>query len=277
MHRRGYLRHFAAHISIPRNVPPPARYSFSEAILRSTIATILTALAAFGFFCDAQIGGFEVASIRRNLSGAMNTRINLLPGGRLVINNATLKTLVRNAYGLLSFQFTGAPGWFDDDKYDINAITGRPENITPEDFKRLLQNLLSNRFHLVVHWETKEAPMYALLTEKGGPKFHTSSGGPEHGMNTRKAPGKVQMTGRDVPMSELASNVANQLGRWVEDETGLPDHYDFSLEWDPDQTSDASGPSLFAALREQLGLRLAPRTGPVKVLAIDHAERPDAN
>jgi len=220
---------------------------------------------------------FEAVSIRQNPSGDQNTQINRLPGGRLVIVNATLKTLVRNAYGLLSFQFTGEPNWWDSDKYDINAVIPQSSQITDDQFKPLLQSLLKDRFHFEAHWETREGSIYTLLTEKGGPKFHPYDGAPEHGMNTSKTPTKIHMKGTDVPMSELAGNLANQLGRWVEDKTNLTGRYDFTVEWDPQQTTEGTGPSLFTALKDQLGLQLKPERGLMKLLVIDHAEKPTAN
>jgi uncharacterized protein (TIGR03435 family) len=63
------------------------------------------------------------------------------------------------------------------------------------------------------------------------------------------------MRGTRVPMEELASNLGNQIGRFVIDKTGLTGTYDFSFEWDPDQAPDSGGPSIFTAVREQLGLR----------------------
>jgi uncharacterized protein (TIGR03435 family) len=227
--------------------------------------------------CAQQPQTFEAVSIRLNHSGDSNTQINRLPGGRLVMVNATLKTLVRNAYGLLSFQFAGEAGWWDSDKYDISAVIRQPEQISDAQLKPLLQTLLRDRFHLEVHWETKEGSIYALVTDKGGPKFLPYNGAPGYGMNTQKTPGRVHMKGTDVPMSELAGNLANQLGRWVTDETGLTGRYDFAVEWDPQQTADTTGPSLFTALKDQLGLQLKPERGPVKLLVIDHAEKPTDN
>jgi uncharacterized protein (TIGR03435 family) len=132
-----------------------------------------------------------------------------------------------------------------------------------------------------VHWETREEPVYALVADKNGPKFQTHSDasgqGTGQGMNTRKRAGDAQMRGTDVPMSELASNLGNQLGRFVTDQTGLAGHYDFVLDWDPDQVVDSTKPSLFTALKEQLGLKLESRKGPVQVLVIDSVERPSEN
>lgn len=85
------------------------------------------------------------------------------------------------------------------------------------------------------------------------------------------------MRGTDVPLAELASNLGNQLGRFVTDQTGLDGQYDLVLDWDPDQMADSTGPSLFTALREQPGLRLEPGKAPVQVLVIHSVTRPAEN
>jgi uncharacterized protein (TIGR03435 family) len=220
---------------------------------------------------------FEVAAIHQNISGAANTRIDLEKGGRLVIVNASLQTLIRNAYGVLPFQLSNLTGWPDETRFDINAKNASGEDITQDSLKPLLQNLLVDRFHLKAHWETREMPIYSLVTEKDGPKFKAHADAPDHGMNTSKQQGLVRMRGTDVPMSELAGNLANQLGRFVTDDTNLQGHYDFVLHWEPDPTAESNEPSLFTALREQLGLRLESRKGPVKILVIDKAEKPADN
>ena len=241
------------------------------------MSRFVLALAALASFTQQAGDSFEVASIRLNTSGNPNTQISMPQGGRFLVVNATVKTLLRNAYGLLSFQFAGGPGWLDSDKYDINAKASSIDELTPDSVKPLLQNLLADRFHVKIHWEMRDAPVYVLVTEKGGPKFQAHSDMPGHGMNTRKSPVAVQMKGTDVPIEELASNLGNQLGRFVTDETGLQGHYDFMLNWAPDPTAESNLPSLFTALREQLGLRLEPRKGSMKVLVIDQAEKPSEN
>jgi uncharacterized protein (TIGR03435 family) len=220
---------------------------------------------------------FGVAAIRQNLSGDGKTQIAMPEGGRLVVVNASLKTLIRNAWGLLGFQVTGGPAWLDNDKFDIQAKTGTTEKISQDNRQPLLQSLLADRFGLKFHWETREGQIYALIPDKTGHRFAEHTNAPGHGMNTSKGHGKARMRGINVPMSELASDLGNQLGRFATDQTGLPGHYDFLLEWDPDQAGDNSGPSLFTAVRDQLGLRLEPRKGPMQVLVIDSAEKPSAN
>lgn len=238
------------------------------------------AALALVFLCGAHAQSspsFEVASIRRDLSGSQNTQIQISDGGRLVITNGSLKTLIRNAYGVLSFQLANEPGWLDTEMYDIEAKTGTPEKISDDDLKPLLQSLLADRFHLKVHWETREGTVYALLVDKGGPKFKASSGDLKPGMNTNKGPDKAKMTGTAETMAVLASNLGNQLGRFAVDKTGLTGAYDFTFEWDRQSTADSTGPSLFTALKEQLGLRLESQKGQVEMLVIDNAERASEN
>jgi len=220
---------------------------------------------------------FDIVAIHHSQIDSVNTRIDMQKGGHLVVLNASLKTLIRNAYGILPFQLANEPKWIESDKFDINAKNATSQDITQDSLKPLLQGLLAERFHLKVHWETREMPIYALVVEKDGPKFQPYVDAPQHGMNTSKRPGKVNMRGTDVPMTELASNLGNQLGRFVVDETGLPGHYDFVVHWDPEQTTDSTEPSLFTALHEQLGLKLESKKGPMQMLVIDNAEKPSEN
>ena len=86
-------------------------------------------------------------------------------------------------------------------------------------------------------------------------------------------------------MQQLAANLAIRAERWVVDKTGLTDRFDFNFAFTPDVMPqgtpppgippiDPNGPGLFTALQEQLGLKLAPATGPVDVLVIDSVEHP---
>ncbi len=250
---------------------PTSQRTKSRWVSKIAVCGILGAVYLFG--ADT----FEVAAIRQNVSGEQNTHISMPGGGRLVVENASVKTLIRNAYGILAFQFAGGPKWLDDDKFDINAKTGGPETITQERLKPLLRGLLAERFGLKVHWEDREESVFALLIDKGGAKFQEHTDAPGHGMNTSKGRGRARMKGIDVPMDEIASNLGNQLGRFVVDRTGLAGHYDFVMEWDPDQLAETMGPSLFTAVKEQLGLRLEAGKGAVKMLVIDRVDRPSDN
>ncbi len=219
----------------------------------------------------------EVVAIHPSRADSLNTRIDTQPGGRLVIVNATLRTLIRNAYGVLPFQLVGEPKWSESDRFDIDAKNASGERITQDSLKPLLQGLLAERFQLKAHWETREAPVYALVVEDGGPKFKAHVDASEGGMNTSRTPGKVVMRGTGVPMAELAGNLGFNLQRYVIDETRLLGRYDFLLHWDPDAAVDSTEPSLATAMHEQLGLRLKTGKGPVQMLVIDQAAKPTAN
>jgi uncharacterized protein (TIGR03435 family) len=220
---------------------------------------------------------FEAASIHRNRGSSLNTQIDTSAAGRITITNASLKTLIRNAYGVLSFQLANEPAWLDTEMYDIQATTGDAEKISSEQLKPLLQSLLAERFALKVHWETREGTVYALLVEKGGPKFHEGLADSKAGMNTQKGPERATMRGTAQTMEVLASNLGNQLGRFAVDKTGLGGVWDFTLTWDRQATADSTGPSLFTALREQLGLRLEAQKGPTQILVIDRADHASDN
>ena len=221
---------------------------------------------------------FEVASIRPALAAAgAGTSFDLFEGGRLRIANEPVKLLLRVAFRVPDAQIAGGPAWLDTDRYDIEAKTGRPEKISPEQMGPLVQNLLAQRFRLKFHRETRELTVGALVAAKGGPKLKLKGAGEGSAMNTSGGPKGSQLMATGVSMELLASYVGNRLGRIVVDNTGLGESYDFSLEWAPDETSDSSLPSLVTALRDQLGLRLEPQKRPVEVLVIDSIARPSEN
>ena len=256
---------------------------------------------------------FEVASIKPNKSGTNMIRLMFTPSG-LSGTNVTLAMLIRTAYGVEENQISGGPSWLKSDHYDIDAKMDSPTadalHKLAEDQGRLarqhmLQALLADRFKLAVHHDSKELSIYALVVAKNGPKLHEAKPGDTY-PNGIKGPdgvgrggimrmGRGQLTGQALPLSALARLLTDQLGRTVVDKTGLPGNYDFTLQWTPDESqgamfrgpdtgpqgsapsADPSGPSLFTALQEQLGLKLESQKGPVETYVIDHAEKPSEN
>jgi uncharacterized protein (TIGR03435 family) len=254
---------------------------------------------------------FEVASIKPAAPGGLGMLIKPSPGGRLDITNMPLKQMIVIAWNVQPFQISGGPSWFDSDRYDIAA---KPA-ITPKgsDFRLMLQSLLFERFHLAIHRETKELPLYALVTAKSdgklGPGLTRSKEGDCSSVDPSmppppRVPGKVPALGCGnfamgpmdiravaVPISDLAPLLSGLLGRTVVDKTGLDGKFDVSMEWTADENralqlapdalrpppSDTTGSSIFTALQEKLGLRLQSQKGPVTVLVIDHVERPTEN
>jgi uncharacterized protein (TIGR03435 family) len=213
----------------------------------------------------------------------------------------TLLWAMGEAYGMPDLSLiTGGPAWVDQKRFDIEAKFDVSEypNPTPEQRLEMLQQLLADRFKLAVHREAKESPLYALVVTRGGAKVEETR--PEEIQRSRltglpvchvtaSRRGSVGLKGcTSADLANLLYGVAkSDLGRRVVDQTGLKGRYTVELHWAPVNTanptdaasgaSDASGPSIFTAVKEQLGLELKPTKGPVDTLVIDHAELPTEN
>jgi uncharacterized protein (TIGR03435 family) len=142
-----------------------------------------------------------------------------------------------------------------------------------------LRVMLADRFQLMVHREKQEMPVYALVIAKGGLRMQTSSEKDDHGSDMnggRTDEGKSFLIGKNLPLGNLARFLSNQTARPVIDETALTGKYNFKMIYAPDM-NDVTGPSIFAALQEQLGLKLESRKGPADVLVIDSVQKPSQN
>ncbi|HXJ39017.1 MAG TPA: TIGR03435 family protein, partial [Bryobacteraceae bacterium] len=233
---------------------------------------------------------FEVASIKLNTSHPDGNGITTGQGG-LTTENTSLFALVRHALGVQEYQISGGPAWVRDLGFDINARNNRDEEADIPDSDRKgqearsvrmrsrLLNLLEERFQLKLREEEKELPVYSLTVEKTGHKLKAPAGKigsvSSSGSNTA---GSVR--GEGVDLSRLCMVLSDVLQRPVVDETGLDGIFDVELKYtldDSASTKDAAelvGPSIFTAQRQQLGLRLAGKKGPVTTYVIERAEKP---
>jgi bla regulator protein blaR1 len=249
-----------------------------------------------------RLPAFEVASIKPNKSGEPDVRLMFTPDG-FSATNVPLREFIRMAYQVQEFQMSGGPPWINSERYDIEAkvdssAAEQLRQLDQDQHRRMLQPLLEDRFQLKVHWEQKELPVYALAVAKNGPKLHEAKAGdtypdgfkgPDgvgHAGLMRIGPGGI--TAQGVPMDAIVRLLSQQLGRTVVDKTGLKGNYDVQLQWTPDngpasmmgpdsKPAPDSGPSIFTAIQEQLGLKLESQKGPVDVLMIDSVGRPSAN
>ena len=221
---------------------------------------------------------FEVASIKPNNSGDGRVMMQNQPG-RYIATNVNLRVLIRNAYQLQDFQISGGPAWLTSDRFDINAkVPDEFRNLTPPTpgsgpgpLALMIRALLAERFKLVVHSETKDAPIYALVLARSdgrlGPSLKKSevdcaaqfaagrgrsampppgpppAGGPMP-CGIRIGPGNMAVGGS--PLSQVANSLGMFAGRIVQDRTGLAGNYDFELTWTPDnmppRPAGADGP-----------------------------------
>jgi len=235
------------------------------------LGLVLTAVAS-----GAQSGpAFDVVSIHRNVHGG-DARVDITQG-RVTMNNATLRTLIRNGYDIQNFQFAEGPSWLDSDAYDISAITVDHADISEKQYRALVRTLLAERFQLKVHWETRQGDVYALVVAKNGSKLKVGDAAKETGLSTNIAGHLGRMVGTNAPVFYLSTVLGNKLSHPVIDKTGLQGKYDWTLMWDPDPGPDSTEPSIFTAVQEQLGLKLDAQKGPAQMLVIDSVVRPSEN
>jgi uncharacterized protein (TIGR03435 family) len=221
---------------------------------------------------------FDTASIRVNTSGSEHSEINDPKGGRFTAVNATLSSIVLNAWNLRKFQVERLPGWAVTTRYDIHARFDPAEKMTEERFQEMLRGLLIERFAMKTHWVTREMPIYALVQTKGGARMVASTSvSAQPVINGGGGAGAKTLVFTKVGMKLLAFYLGNQVERLVVDQTGLDGEYDFRLTWAPDETAASTEASMFRALQEQLGLRLAARKGPVSVLVVDQVRPASPN
>ncbi len=243
----------------------------------SVITGALIITAACGLFAQTTSvrPSFEAVSIKpNNLSG--NEVHGHNSPGRLNIRMST-RHLIQEAFAVKDFQILGGPAWLGNNNYDFIASTATPIELNDQTIQPYLQSLLADRFQLKYHRETKESPVYFLVAAKTGPKLtkHTGAGG--FNMDENSGKDKVTMSATNLTMAGLASWLAREMDRPVIDHTGIDGEFDVKLEWSPEQISDSSGPSIFTALQEQLGLRLESGKGPVEMIVIDSIEKPSEN
>jgi uncharacterized protein (TIGR03435 family) len=229
----------------------------------------LLSVFALALAMRGQSSSFEVASIKpyRELGGPSSIRASV---GRIRMDNVSLRKLTLWAYGIpddREYALVG-PEWMGSERFIIEATF--PASSSPDQVRHMTQTLLAERFKLATHRETRELPMYTLVADRNGAKIQPTEAGAG---STNGGLGKLEAT--KIPMQKLADLLARITGHQVVEATGLKGVYNFKLEWTPDEAASAADPglSLLSALREQLGLRLEGRKGPVDVLVVDHIER----
>jgi uncharacterized protein (TIGR03435 family) len=219
---------------------------------------------------------FDTASVKPRKSDSKpgaGRRMRVSPEG-ITYTDVTLSDAIQAAYGIKRYQVTG-PDWIASARYDIVAKAAGP--VPEAQLKLMLQTLLSDRFKLTFHRETKDLPVYSMITGKKGPKFHDSQGEGEN----RMYPEGGSLVFKNYTMAALADFLARPADRPVVDKTGLTGRYDFSirlLDGESPNIGDlkraaADWQSIFTDMQEQLGLKLEAQKTAVEIMVIDHAEK----
>jgi bla regulator protein blaR1 len=252
---------------------------------------------------SAKLPAFEVASVKPDPAADRLPSQFGSPFGKYInASNVTVKTIIKTAYDLQDFQISGGPAWINTDKYDINAkvddavyeqLQKLSQKLHAQQTKLMLQLLLADRFKLQIIRNTVQLPVLVLEAGSEGPKLTDS------GLKSATPPngnlegsiwilggqgGQVSIEGFAASVDNFAESLSRMLGRKVINQTGLQGNYSFKIAFvndvqtasDPD-SANSSGPSIFAVVQEQLGLRLKGSRGPVDTIAIAHIERPDPN
>ena len=268
--------------------------------VRQLIALVATAV------CVAAQSKFDVATVKQNLSEDFrNIGMKVSPGGKVSFKNLPLQILIAVAYEVpfQSARLSGGPDWIRTERYDVEAVApdgSIPPNATSRErdaiVHKMLQSLLQDRFQLVMHRETKEAPIYAVVVGKKGLKLDKS------GMEEKDCPLDDQSTkvgchsfrggqGRGLhsdaaTIEDAATFVSNWSDRPVVDQTGIKTLFHFDTPgWVPMQPTPGNGspqspeglddplrPSLFGIF-DRMGLKLESRKAPVETFRIESIGR----
>jgi uncharacterized protein (TIGR03435 family) len=233
---------------------------------------------------------FEVATIKPSKPDTPGKLFRIQPGHFSTINT-TLSDLIGFCYGLQPKQVVGAPAWLETQKFDLDGKpdgTGQP---SVDQWKKMLEKLLADRFQLKFHHEKKELSVYALVVAKNGPKL-TKSEAEANATPSLLFRGLGTLPVRNATMADFAGVMQSAvLDRPVVDQTGLSGRFDFVLTWTPDETQFAglgvrvpppsdkadAPPDLFTAIQQQAGLKFEPTKAPVDVMVIDRVEKPSEN
>jgi uncharacterized protein (TIGR03435 family) len=255
-----------------------------HARMPSAAVVALLVGTAFSWGQDSNAGpspSFEAASVKEISPGARS--IGGMPNDpvRFSQRQMTLKLLVAMACDIPDFEVSGGPAWTGLTRFDIDAKSEGPA--THEQQMQMLRTLLTERFHLTYHNETRPLPVYVMSVGKNGPKL-----GPPFHLPKEGDPGPVRSPGTvalRLDMKRFAAVVTQYLKIRVPssgevlsppeplpviDQTGLTGEYDITVDL-------RSNGDWFAALDEQLGLRLEARKAPLRVLVIDTATMPTSN
>lgn len=191
----------------------------------------------------------------------------------MTVKNTTLRALIERAYDLQVNQIVG-PGWLASAHYDIEAempaATSRAERV------RMIQSLLAERFRLSFHREQKVLPVYLLVVTKEGAKMQLAT--PDGRGRSGISGSRGHMVAENASTREIAESLSVRVGRPVIDQTGLKGGFNFDLQFTPDDeevkaASEDAAPSIFTALKGQLGLELIRSKAPVELFVIDHSDK----
>jgi uncharacterized protein (TIGR03435 family) len=287
---------------------------------------LIAALAPWLALAQSIPTNFEAASVKpadpksapANASSEAQATLRGGPGtadpGRISYANVTLQSVLITAYGAdckvqaeECDQIVGPP-WLRSSRYDLDAKI--PAGTTTDQFRIMLQNLLTERFHITVHHETRDLPGYELTVGKGGAKLVASP--PTDSASSETATGPLMKfgaqgeypqllragfmifpykgtrsmanhaIGREQSLTDITKLLKSLMNAHIVDKAGLTGKYDFTLDWVPDGVTmiqEAGGPDIGpphgipTAIEDQLGLKLVRSKVALDTVIVDSADK----
>jgi uncharacterized protein (TIGR03435 family) len=216
---------------------------------------------------DPQLPAFEVAAVTP-LDPKSSAMTNIGPYGlpQFDITGASLSLLVSFAYGVQPDNFINAPHGLDNARFDVHVKSADDVSLSYEALKPRMQQMLQQRFCLKARAGSKDVRGYALVVAKGGAKVSPLDQSGERGSGYIM-PNEVNFTRTNF--GAFAGALTSAAGRPVADHTGLPGVYNLRVKFAPPSDAQSELPSVFTALKEQLGLELKPAQVPVPTLTIE--------
>jgi uncharacterized protein (TIGR03435 family) len=235
---------------------------------------------------------FEIADVHVSPTarGFAQNFGGVLREGRYVNRDATMLQLIVAAYGVSEDNIAGGPGWIAADLFDVVAKV--PDGTTMATANLMLQDLLAERFHLVIHNDTRPVPRYVMTVAKSGSKLKPAAGegppgcqqvqqaGPPPNPANPASQPNIRVACHNLTSQAIAENLRQMANGYFDhdviDATKLEGVWDFELEWTGRgalAAKGADGISVFDAVEKQLGLKTELKDTPLPATVIESVNR----
>jgi uncharacterized protein (TIGR03435 family) len=233
---------------------------------------------------------FSVATVKLSASKADDFPSTVIRGHVFVATHVSMNDLIGYAYSVHSQQIDHAPAWFSSTRFDLEGVPDTQILPTREEYRRMVQKALVERFGLKFHPSQKMLTAYVLSVDRGGLKIQETVGEPYAAEGWNVSRGRLQV--KNMSFTGVAHTMQRTIfDRPVVDETGLNGRYTFDLRWQPDETQfgqmqglsvptdegSESRDDIYSAARKQLGLKIEAKKTMVDVMVIDAASQPSAD
>ena len=238
---------------------------------------LILLVAACGW---GQAPTFDVASVKpEQITGDLYfANLGRIAHGELNMANVTLSEAVRFAWNINNDAQVSGPDWIKSKEIRFKIDAKAAPDTSRDQILLMLQTLLTERFQLQTHLEQREIAHLELMPGKKELRIHPADPAADASRNSN---GYGHLVSSGMTMGALTTILSRFLRQPILDRTGLTGPYALDLQWTPEPRTPAeaaafdpaAGPSIYAAVQEQLGLRLEAKKTPLPVIVIDHAER----